>query len=59
MKLYKFLKGNKYIYTLADDILKAKKWIKFRYGEAKFITIEKVNYETVSHHSSKVDNLFG
>lgn len=42
MKLYKFLYNNKYVYTIAETILEAKKWMQYRYGEAKFITIEKV-----------------
>ena len=42
MKLYKFLKGNKYIYTIAENILEAKKWISVKHEGAKFITIEKV-----------------
>lgn len=42
MKLYKFLKGNKYIYTIAENILEAKKWIEFNHKGAKFVTIEKV-----------------
>ena len=42
MKLYKFLKGNKYIYTIAENILEAKKWIEVKHQGAKFITIEKV-----------------
>ena len=42
MKLYKFLCNKKYVYTMAETILEAKKWMKYRYGESKFITIEKV-----------------
>lgn len=42
MKLYKFLIGNRYIYTIAENILEAKKWINIKYKGAKFITIEKV-----------------
>lgn len=42
MKLYKFLKDNKYIYTIAENILEDKKWIEFNHKGAKFVTIEKV-----------------
>lgn len=42
MKLYKFLKGNKYIYTIAYNILEDKKWISINHQGTKFITIEKV-----------------
>lgn len=42
MKLYKFLKGNKYIYTIAENILDAKKWMNEHHQGAKFITIEKI-----------------
>jgi len=42
MKLYKFLKGNRYIYTISENILEAKKWISINHQGAKFITIEKV-----------------
>lgn len=42
MKLYKFLKGNRYIYIIAENILEAKRWISIRHQGAKFITIEKV-----------------
>lgn len=42
MKLYKFLKDNKYIYTIAENILEAKKWMNIKYQGAKFITIEKI-----------------
>lgn len=42
MKLYKFLKDNKYIYTIAENILEAKKRISIKHQGAKFITIEKV-----------------
>lgn len=42
MRLYKFLKGNRYIYTIAENILQAKKWINFKHQGAKFITIEKI-----------------
>lgn len=41
MKLYKFQKGSKYIYIIAENIIEAKKWIGFRYQGAKFITIVK------------------
>lgn len=41
MKLYNFLKGNRYIYTIAKNILEAKKWIEVNHKGAKFITIEK------------------
>lgn len=44
MKLYKFLKDNKYIYTLAENILEAKKWIEANHKGAKFISIEKTIY---------------
>ena len=42
MKIYKFLIKWKYVYIMAETILKAKKWMQYRYGEYKFITIEKV-----------------
>lgn len=42
MKVYKFLCNNKYVYTMAETILEAKKWIQYRYGDAKFITVENV-----------------
>lgn len=42
MKLYKFLWNNKYVYTMAETILEAKKWMQYRYGESKFMTILKV-----------------
>lgn len=41
MKLYKFLDGNKYVYTIAENILEAKKWIEANHNGAKFVTIEK------------------
>lgn len=44
MKLYKFLKGNKYIHVLANNILEARKWIAIKHEGSKFITIEKTIY---------------
>lgn len=41
MKLYKFQTDSKYIYTIAENTIEAKKWIDFRYKGAKFITIVK------------------
>lgn len=42
MKLYKFLEGNRYVYTIAESIIEAKKWMNINHKGAKFITIEKV-----------------